>query len=92
MTTHDSAPPTEKVRKAAGNRGQGRKKGVPNKNTTALKEMILGALAQAGGMDYLHAQARDNPSAFMTLIGKVLPTTLAGDPSAPQHHVIRWDE
>lgn len=56
-----------------GTPGPGRKKGVPNKNTTALKDMILGALSGAGGMDYLQEQAATNPTAFLTLVGKVLP-------------------
>ena len=45
--------------------------------------MILGALDGAGGEKYLREQAQKNPAAFMTLIGKVLPTTLQGDPNAP---------
>jgi hypothetical protein len=67
-----------------GNTGNpnGRPKGSPNKTTKALKEMILGALDQAGGEAYLLQQARENPNAFLTLVGKVLPTTLAGDKSA----------
>jgi hypothetical protein len=52
------------------------RKGIPNKNTKAIKEMILGALDKAGGEDYLFKQAEENPSAFMQLIGKVLPTEL----------------
>jgi hypothetical protein len=59
--------------KGVGNRGKGRKKGVPNKATKALKDMILGALDKAGGEDYLLEQAHNNPGAFLTLIGKVLP-------------------
>jgi len=35
--------------------------------------MILGALNEVGGMDYLAQQATANPAAFMTLLGKVLP-------------------
>ena len=35
--------------------------------------MILQALKGAGGMEYLMAQAADNPTAFLTLVGKVLP-------------------
>jgi hypothetical protein len=35
--------------------------------------MILGALDDAGGQDYLAEQAYNNPSAFMALLGKVLP-------------------
>ena len=58
--------------------GAGRPKGVPNKMTKALKEMILGALDDAGGQEYLAKQAEENPSAFMTLIGKVLPLSVTG--------------
>lgn len=61
-----------------GTPGPGRKKGVPNKVTTQLKEMILGALDQAGGEQYLLIQARENPGPFMTLLGKILPTQLTG--------------
>lgn len=56
----------------------GRKKGTPNKQTAALKDMILGALDEAGGVAYLVTQAQESPSAFLSLIGKVLPTTLTG--------------
>ena len=55
----------------------------PNKVTQALKDMILGALDNLGGQEYLKRQGEENPVAFMTLLGKVLPTTLAGDPSNP---------
>ena len=60
-----------------GERRGGRTKGVPNKLTGDLKAMILGALSDAGGQKYLVAQAKDNPNAFMTLVGKVLPMTVA---------------
>lgn len=66
-----------------GERRGGRQKGTPNKTTKALKEMILGALSDAGGQDYLARMAVEEPGPFMTLLGKVLPTTLAGDPAAP---------
>ena len=59
--------------------GKGRPKGSPNKATKALKDMILGALDDAGGQDYLRRQSIENPTAFMTLIGKVLPTTINAD-------------
>lgn len=61
-----------------GERRGGRQKGTTNKLTKALKDMILGALDKAGGEDYLLAQAQENPTAFLALIGKVLPTTLEG--------------
>jgi hypothetical protein len=57
----------------------GSRKGKPNKITKQLKEMILGALDDAGGQKYLLAQAHDNPSAFLSLIGKVLPAELKAE-------------
>tara|TARA_R110000868_G_scaffold66256_1_gene197472 strand:- start:334 stop:621 length:288 start_codon:yes stop_codon:yes gene_type:complete len=51
----------------------GRKKGVVNKTTADIKEMINNALHLAGGEDYLVRQAGENPVAFMGLIGKILP-------------------
>ena len=62
-----------KLGASAGNRGKGRTKGVPNKATAALKDMILKALDDAGGIDYLATQAKETPTAFLTLVGKVLP-------------------
>jgi len=63
--------------------GMGRPAGSKNKLPAQLKEMILTALDKAGGAKYLEAQAKDNPGPFLALLGKVLPTTLAGDPSSP---------
>ena len=63
--------------------GKGRPKGAVNKNTAALKDMILGALSKAGGEDYLKRQAEANPGPFMALVGKVLPLQLTGDANAP---------
>ena len=67
----------------------GSRKGIPNKMTKALKEMILGALDDAGGQNYLTKVAREQPAAFLTLLGKVLPTTLAGDKGNPLQTVTR---
>lgn len=72
------------------NAGKGRVKGVPNKTTAALKDMILAALDRKGGVDYLEAQAEANPTAFLTLIGKVLPLQVTGDRDAPVVHVFKW--
>ena len=74
-----------KIRTGRGGKrpGSGRKKGTPNKVTATLKEMILGALDAKGGQKYLEQQADQNPTAFLQLIGKVLPTTLATDPNNP---------
>lgn len=51
----------------------GRRKGTPNKFTGELKDMIQGALADAGGQAYLVRQAKRNPGAFLALLGKTLP-------------------
>jgi hypothetical protein len=58
-------------------KGKGRPAGSPNVSTAALKDMILGALSDVGGQKYLAQQAIDNPSAFMSLIGRVLPKDVA---------------
>jgi hypothetical protein len=65
--------------------GPGRPKGSANKVTKELKGMILAALDTAGGEQYLVERANDpkTASAFLTLVGKVLPMTLAGDPENP---------
>lgn len=74
------------------NAGKGRPKGSPNKITADLKRAILEAAEAAGGeggtAGYLTRQADENPAAFMTLLGKVLPTALAGDDTNPIRHVI----
>lgn len=75
-----------------GGAGPGRPKGAPNKITKELKTMILDALEQSGGVDYLVERANDprTASAFLTLVGKVLPMTVATDPDAPlQFQVIQ---
>jgi hypothetical protein len=54
----------------------GSRKGKPNKVTKELKDMILGALDDAGGQVYLAQQALENPGAFMALVGKVLPKNI----------------
>ena len=67
----------------AGKRGPGRPKGSPNKITADVKQAILNAFEKVGGKDYLARQANENPVAFMTLLGKVLPTQITGDPDNP---------
>lgn len=59
--------------------GGGSRKDRPNKNTAELKDMILQALDNAGGVVYLQDRARDNPTAFLSLIGRVLPLKVNAD-------------
>ena len=43
------------------------------KQTRDVKIMVENALADAGGEEYLRQQAIDNPTAFMALVGKLIP-------------------
>jgi hypothetical protein len=65
------------------NAGIGKAKGTPNKVTAEVKAMILEALDNAGGVSYLTSQANENPKAFLTLVGKVLPLQVTGDADSP---------
>jgi len=71
----------------AGKPGPGQPKGSPNRNTKALREMILGALDDAGGQEYLAQQAIENPGPFMTLLGKVLPKSVDLSPEDKYAHM-----
>jgi hypothetical protein len=61
-----------------GERRGGRAKGTPNKFSGELKDMILQALNGAGGVTYLQKQATETPTAFLSLVGKVLPMQVTG--------------
>ncbi len=68
---------------ATGKKTGGRSKGTPNKVNKALKDMILQALANVGGEAYLATQATANPTAFMALVGRVLPMQLKDGGAEP---------
>ena len=72
-----------------GNAGKGRPKGSRNKLNVSLKEMILGALSDAGGKNWLAQQARENPAAFMALLAKLLPLELKQESAQPEPLTIR---
>ena len=66
-------PNSGSFKKGEPNPGKGRTPGVPNVINRDIKEMILTALTDVGGAKYLAEQAYKNPTAFMALVGKVLP-------------------
>lgn len=72
--------PTKKVSDSARRKppaaGKGRPKGATNKMTRTIKAAIEEAFKKVGGADYLARMADEQPAAFMTLLGKVLPTQL----------------
>jgi hypothetical protein len=57
--------------------------GTPNKVTTTLKDAILGAFEDAGGRKWLASLATSHPQVLATLVGKLLPQSLANDPENP---------
>lgn len=64
---------------AKGEKTGGRQPGTPNKVTRELKESILTAFETLGGAAYLVEQAKENPSAFMSLLGRILPRDVKVD-------------
>jgi hypothetical protein len=81
------APVADEVKKtkrkptgaAAMGAGPGRPKGVPNKLTQTIKQSIEIAFHGVGGAEYLMQQARENPQAFMTLLGKIIPAQVQAE-------------
>jgi hypothetical protein len=73
--------------KSRANLTGGSRKNKPNKVTADLKDMILGALDKAGGLAYLAERAQDpkTASAFLTLVGKVLPLQVKGTGPDGEH-------
>ena len=69
--------PNNELRIGQGKAGPGRPKGSKNKTSAALREQILAALDRVGGEEYLAKLALENSSAFASLLGKILPHTLA---------------
>ena len=72
---------TKEVKRGGFQKGRaktgGRKIGVPNKSTVALRVAMLMAATGAGGEDglvgYLTALARERPRVFLRLLVKILP-------------------
>ena len=79
-------PKVEGNRHMRGCKTGGRKRGTPNKINATLKEAILLAATNAGQGDmvaYLTEQAVVSPASFLTLLGKVLPSTITADDGEP---------
>lgn len=75
-----ASTPKTAYKKGEKRANQGRPKGVLNKNNQAIRDMISAALDQAGGVGYLVDRAHDprTASAFLGLVGKVLPMQVTG--------------
>lgn len=75
---------------ARGFKTGGRRAGTPNRITADVRGAIVAAFEGVGGVEYLKAQATSNPQAFMTLLGKVLPLQVSGDPDNPVKIEFGW--
>jgi hypothetical protein len=53
-----------------------------------MSKPILAALAAKGGQKYLERQADENPTAFLTLVGKIIPLQVTGKDGGPIEHRI----
>jgi hypothetical protein len=56
----------------------GRAPGTPNRLTKSVKDAILTAFDELGGVNYLVEVGRQKPEVFCALLAKILPTQLAG--------------
>lgn len=91
-----------KVRKAAGNRGLGRKAGVPNKATTAFRETITRLLEDNSENVslWLSQVAADDPAKALDLMSKLAEYAApklarvehTGDEGGPMQMQIGWLE
>jgi hypothetical protein len=63
--------------------GSGRPKGSLDKGNALIREMIVNALDELGGIEYLMDVARSHPTAFVSLIGKTMPLQVTGDGGGP---------
>lgn len=74
--TDDSKQVTASGKRKPPAAGMGRKKGSVNKITKTIKEAIEVSFIQVGGAEYLAQMAVDQPVAYMTLLGKIIPQQL----------------
>jgi len=65
--------------------GAGRKPGSRNLTSQKLRELVFKALEQqeGGAIGYLKMQAVQEPRAFLSLLGKLLPTQITGEDGDP---------
>ena len=66
--------------------GAGRPPGSLDKGNAMIREMVVAALDDAGGVEYLVRQANAKPAAFLALIGKVMPVQIEGAKGGPIEH------
>jgi hypothetical protein len=61
----------------------GRKKGVPNRLTTAAREAFQMAFEGLGGVPALTQWAQENPTDFYKLFARLIPVEVTGKDGGP---------
>lgn len=61
----------------------GSRKGIPNRQTVAIKDAVERAFTKLGGVEYLVHVGRKDPRTFCALLSKLLPTKLANADGSP---------
>ena len=61
------------------NAGKGRKLGAVNKTTAAVKEALMTAFDDIGGIDALAVWAKENQDKFYPIWAKLLPQEIKGE-------------
>ena len=57
----------------------GKPRGAVNKAGAEVKTMLIEALSEIGGKDYLIAKAKSHPAPFLALIGKLIPSEVKAE-------------
>jgi hypothetical protein len=83
QSTKSSAP------KGGKRPGAGRPKGSLDKGNAQIRELIVEALAEVGGAQYLAELAKSHPAAFCGLLGRVIPLQVTGEGGGAVQHAIR---
>lgn len=81
--------PPVKVRPRPPAAGMGRPVGAKNKFSRSIKEQMLQALKELGGVSYLVNLGRTQPAVFGGLLGRIIPMEVTGANGGPL--VVSWD-
>lgn len=69
----ESEKQSVKSRNGGKREGAGRKKGVPNKLSTTVKENVIAVFEEIGGVDNMAKWAKEHPGHFYNLYAKLMP-------------------
>ena len=70
----------------------GRPKGSPNRITTELREMVMAALEQEGGVELLRRWAREKPEVFSKLLVRCIPQAVRAEVDGDTRVQFTWSK